>query len=283
MELKIFNWNISYMKSIENKIDYLMNIIDNFNNEEKIIFVLEEVKPSDTQYIRKNLDNFCFINSVNIREKGEFEGKNRELGILIGYSSNLILNSYNLLERTLFPERTLHAKFSYDDYKFGIVGFHSLTGVGYKKAKSAQFASIAEYIYRNESEIDFLCFDANEPKIDHHDISKIKFHSQKGDKGKSASLILGKNKVHKLNDAYRKFISQKSDILKQKIKEQEKSENIVKTPLETSYKISANNKRRYDYIFCSNNWKIINIEYRLNNAIKSGSDHAIVIGEFKTK
>ena len=133
MVLRIINWNISYMKSIEDKVDYLLNVIDNFKHEEKIIFVLEEVKPSDAQYIRKNVDKFRFIYSVDMREKGKYEGKERELGIFIGFSSDLILNSYNLLERTLFPERTLHAKFSYDVYKFGIIGFHSLTGVGIKK------------------------------------------------------------------------------------------------------------------------------------------------------
>ena len=73
------------------------------------------------------------------------------------------------------------------------------------------------------------------------------------------------------------------DILKEKIKEQDESENMVNSPLETSYIIREENKRRYDYIFCSKKWEIINIEYRLDDAIEAGSDHAIVIGEFEAK
>lgn len=266
MKLKIVNWNISYMRSISRKIDHLKTILD-----ENTVFVLEEVRKKEYEYIIENVENFQTIFSLNLREKGKYEGKNRELGVLIGYSKNFTLNKYNLLEDVPFPERTIYANFSLGNFDFGIIGFHSLTGCGYSKTKSAQFASIASYIYENEKDIDFLCFDANEPEIDHYDISKIQFFSQQGDKGHSANLIMGDKKVHELNDAYREFLKSKKD------------KGITKEiPLATSYILSGKKNKRYDYIFSSKKWNVTNFEYKLEEGLSAGSDHAIVLGEFSS-
>lgn len=254
------------MRPISQKIDYLKKILD-----DKTIFVLEEVGRKDYEYIIENIENFETIFSLNLREKGKYEGKNRELGVLIGFSKNFTLNRHNLLKDVPFPERTIYANLSYGNFDFGILGFHSLTGCSYSKTKSAQFASIASYIYENEKDIDFLCFDANEPEIDHYDISKTQFFSQQGDKGLSANLVMGDKKVHELNDAYREFLKTKKD-----------KGVTEKTPLATSYIINGKYKKRYDYIFSSKKWQVINFEYKLEEGLAAGSDHAIVLGEFSS-
>lgn len=270
------------MKAIEGKINFLLETITSFNRNTKVVFVLEEVKVKDFEYIKNNIKGFKFIYSLDIRKRGKYEGLNRGLGLVIAYSSNITLIKYNLLKRTLFPERTLHAIFSCNNYKFGVLGFHALTGVGYKKAKSSQFASIADYIDKNEIDIDFLCFDANEPKTDSYDISNIEFHDQQGDKGYSASLIMGENRVHKLNDAYREYISLNYNSLSKQTKQKIK-DKLGTDLLKTSHIITGGGKKRYDYIFCSSRCNVINLEYRLAEAIKAGSDHALVVGEFKFK
>ncbi len=264
MKLNIINWNISYMRSISQKIDFLKTLLD-----ENTIFVLQEVRKKDYEYIVENIENFETIFSLNLRKKGKYEGKNRELGVLIGFSKKFTLKNHNLLKDVPFPERTIYANLSYENFNFGILGFHSLTGCSYKKTKSAQFASIASYIYENEKDIDFLCFDANEPEIDHYDISKTQFFSQQGDKGHSANLIMGEKKVHELNDAYREFLKSQKD--------GGKTEEI---PLAISHIIRGKNKKRYDYIFSSKKWDVTNFEYKLEEGISAGSDHAIVFGEF---
>ncbi len=262
MKLKIISWNISYMGPISQKVDFLKSILD-----ENTVFVLQEVGKKGYEYIVENFKDFEIVFSLNLRKKGKYEGRNRDLGIVIGSSKKFSLKQYELLKDVPFPERTLHANLSYGKNKFGILGFHSLTGCSYKITKSAQFASIASYIYENEKDIDFLCFDANEPEVDHYDISKIKFFSQQGDEGYSANLIMGEKKVHKLNDAYREFL---------------KSQNHKEIdPLATSHILNrSNNHKRYDYIFSSEKWDITDFEYKLEEGISAGSDHAIVLGEF---
>jgi hypothetical protein len=239
--------------------------------DDSTVFVLEEVGRKDYEYIIENIGDFETIFSLNLREKGKYEGKNRDLGILIGFSKNFTLNKHNLLKDVPFPERTIYANLSYGNFDFGILGFHSLTGCSYSKAKSAQFASIASYIHENKKDIDFLCFDANEPEIDHYDISKTQFYSQQGDKGLSANLVMGEKKVHELNDAYREFLKSKKD--------KGITEEI---PLTTSYIIGGKTNKRYDYIFSSKKWNVTNLEYKLEEGLSAGSDHAIALGEFSS-
>ena len=74
------------------------------------------------------------------------------------------------------------------------------------------------------------------------DESKLEFHDNK-DKGKNASLILGINRVHKLDESFRAWHLQNNII----------NEN---NPMTISYKTKKQNKR-YDYIYYEPKlWKI---------------------------
>ncbi|MDD3777872.1 MAG: hypothetical protein PHH52_00620 [Patescibacteria group bacterium] len=262
MNLRVIQWNISFLNTIDKKINYLLTKI----LLKKCVFILEEVRREDFEVIKNRID-YNFIYSLDIRKPGKFEGRNRKLGVLIGFSKDIKILSSGVIERSLFPERTLFAEMKLDGIKINILGFHSLTGVDYKKAKSAQFAAIADFL--NDKQFNFLCFDANEPKIDCYDISKLEFFDQKGDKGKPASLVFGVNRSHELSDSFRDYISIK------------KEEYLYKSPLEVSFIVTGDIKKRYDYIFSSSNWKVINLEYLYKESVTAGSDHALVLGGFR--
>lgn len=244
------------MGKIEPKIDFLNTHLSDVG----CIFVLEEVTESVVDEIRK-IQNFNFIYSLDKRKPEKYDGRNRKLGVLIGYSKDITLVNHDVLTKSLFPERTLFATFAKDGREIKVLGFHSLTGVDYKKAKSAQYNSIASFLDREQ--IDFMCFDANEPKIDHYNIEENEFFDQKGDKGKSASYILGRGCVHNLIDAFREHA--------------EESRNI---PLTTSYRVSKRIDKRYDYIFKAKEWKTKKVEYLFEESLEAGSDHSIIVGEF---
>lgn len=260
--MRVIQWNISYAGLIEIKINFLKNYL----RKDNCIFVLEEVVDNDFKQLEK-IKGFNLIYSLDLRKPGKYDAKNRKLGVVIGLSKNLEINKYKVINRSLFPERTLFVKCKYRNKEINILGFHSLIGVDYKKSKSAQFYAIAEFI--NKNKLDFMCFDANEPKKDSYNLSDLEFFDQKGDKGKAASLILGKNKIHNLNDSFRVFI------------ENNKSKYLKRSPLETSFIVTGGFKKRYDYIFSTNNWKVENFSYLYKEAVLSGSDHALVIGDYK--
>jgi hypothetical protein len=260
--MRVIQWHISYAGQINKKIDFLKNFI----KKDNCVFVLEEVTENDFKEIEKNIDYNLYY-SLNLRKPGKYDAKNRKLGVLIGLSKNLEVKKCNLVKRSLFPERTLFVSFKYNKREVSMLGFHSLTGVDYKKAKSAQFYSIVEFIEKNN--LDFLCFDANEPKKDTYNIKDIEFFDQKGDKGKAVSLILGENKIHKLNDSFRLSITKN------------KEKYFKRSPLETSFIVTGGIEKRYDYIFSNYSWKITSLEYLYKEAILAGSDYALVLGDFK--
>jgi hypothetical protein len=175
------------------------------------------------------------------------------------------ISRYELLSRSIFPERTLFSTTLFEDKDVSILNFHSLTGVDYKKAKSSNFASIADFIAEHSGRLDFFTCDANEPKTDSLDDEKIEFWDNR-DKGYNAGLIFGKNKVHSLDDAYKVHIE------KNKL-------DISASPLAVSH-INGGSRRRYDYIYCSTDWNVHLVEYPYEESVNASSDHSMVIGDF---
>ena len=249
------------MGNIEPKIDLLKNYF-----EKNTIICLNEVQNNIFQNILEKLSPEFYSYSLDKRIPGKNEGRNRKLGVcIIGNSFKIIENG--IADRTLFPERTNYAFLENINKKIKIFSFHSITGCDYKKAKSSNFASIADFIELNN--FDFITFDANEPKVDVLDENKLEFYDNK-DKGKNAGLILGANRVHTLNDSLRAWHLQNNIF----------NEN---DPLSISFKTKTESKR-YDYIYYEPSlWKIINIKYDYDNAVKAESDHAIIISEYEEK
>lgn len=253
MNIKILQWNISYNCKIDKIINFLKEKIEGDS-----IICFQEVLQSNKERLVEELNPTDFKFSLDIRKPGKFDGKNRKLGLLTISFGGIIKDAHSL-ERSLFPERTLFTLIKFENKEIGVLNFHSLTGVGYKRGKSSQFASIAEYL--NDNDIDFFCCDANEPKTDSFELSQLEFWNN-GDKGKYPSLIFGLGKVHELEDSLRSVKNKPAR-------------------LPVSHK-TGNIFRRYDFIFKSQNWIVKDLEYEYSKAIEATSDHALVIGKYKS-
>jgi len=178
---------------------------------------------------------------------------------LLGF--NVAIEDKWLLERTVFPERSLVCRVGIPDIGAAqVVTFHSLTGVGYHQGKAANFAAIAEYLVAAE-DLDFLCFDANEPKVDAFNFSEVEFWPR----GPNASLILGPDKVHPLDDVYRKVL--------------DNDDGTRASPLAVSH-LTKGVPRRYDYIMASKKWTPRTVRYPFEESVAATSDHSLVVAEF---
>lgn len=213
--------------------------------------LVERLNPSSTAY------------SLDFRPAGQNEGANRRMGIAILTFGAEIIES-GLLDRTVFPERSLWARIVADGRSIKALTFHSLTGVGYKNAKSSNFATIADYLQR-DVELDFMCFDANEPKIDALEIENVEFWQTNGDRGRKAELILGARKVHPLRDAFRSHA--------------ERGNSRESTALPVTH-LTRGVPRRYDYIFASPKWRVERITHPLEESLAASSDHSVVVADF---
>jgi len=257
MKIRIIQWNISITSNPELICKYLESKIIS-----DTIICLQEVSEKAFNTIKATLKPTSSVFSLNLRIPGKNEGKNRRMGVAT-LSFGPKIKSSDLLHRSVFPERTLFTKFKIKNKQISVLNFHSLTGVGYKKAKSSNFASIADFFESNI--IDFACFDANEPKVDSMISSKIEFWDN-GDKGHNAGLILGEHKVHNLSDSYIIYLNKLGKAFR-------------KNPLTLSHKTNGT-PRRYDYILNSPNWKPESIIYPYKESIKASSDHSAVIADF---
>ncbi|KGE88590.1 MAG: hypothetical protein ACE362_08360 [Phaeodactylibacter xiamenensis] len=253
MEIKVIQWNISYNCKTDKISAFLNEKIEGHT-----IICLQEVLESFKNDIVEQLNPTDYKFSLDLRKPGKLEGRNRKLGLLTMSFGGTISISH-LLERSLLPERTLATTIEFEKIKIKILSFHSLTGVDYKRGKSSQFASIAEYLMENE--VDFFCCDANEPRTDSFELSELEFWDN-GDKGKFPSLIFGTEKVHKLTDSI------------QSIKHE-------LTELPVSYK-TGKTFRRYDFIYRSEKWIVKKLEYLYEEALEATSDHALVLGTYKS-
>jgi len=258
MEIQIIDWNISFKCKIDQIIDYLSEQI---REDLPCIITLQEVRPHSYDALKEIFGESSIAYSLNLRRPGKFEGKNRGLGTAI-ITVNGSLHEYALVNASMVPERTLFANVQVSNVTIGVLNFHGLTGKSYRNAKASNFASLASFFHDQESVLDFLCFDANEPFKDYQDWSKVKYYDN-GDKGKNASLILGQHRVHDLSDALRSHYDNNGIITHEE-------------PMMKSHRT-----KRFDYIFHSPQWQVTSIEYPMEESLKASSDHSLVNGIFK--
>ena len=280
-KIRVINWNISYQGQTKQTIALIKKCLNEAKEAEMpFIVALQEVtNGAYLDIISENIfHDSCY--SLNYRKPGPLEGKSRGLGCFIGCSEGLKIIEAGLLERAPFPERALKAKIKHGDNLFEIICFHSLTGVGYLRAKSAQFMVLADYLSANKSISAVLCGDFNEPKIDHVDQGKLEFFDQKGDQGKAASYILNPQGIHKLQDSYRLWLEQNEEEFQRIKREQETSEDLLSAPLAVSHLAGGKVKKRYDYILISPDWVVVDLQYLYDEAVQRGSDHAVVLAHF---
>ena len=254
--MKIIDWNISYDNDPDPKLAYLKSMVGGYS----FIAILQEVTPSQRDVLKDKFKNFRY--SLDYREPGKFDTRQRKLGIAIICSDDIKIKSADVLNRSLLPDRTLMVNVEYKESMLRVMGMHSITGIAHKQAKSIQFLSWAEAI--DEYKPDIVAFDANEPAKDHYDIEQMEFFSQYlRENGYGAKTFFKTLKDTGLNDAF----TVNYDI----------GNYIEGEPLAVSHHIKrTDHDRRYDFVFIKSDMEVKDCEYKYDEAIKAGSDHALI-------
>ncbi len=281
--IRVINWNVSYQGSASSKVELLLKIISETIEGHPCLVALQEVTKSDYLELADAGLFSRHAYSLSYRKTGKFESNNRGLGCLIGVSGDIEIINSSLMDRALFPERALCAKVRLWDWEFEAISFHSLTGVAFKKGKAAHFAVLADYLHHSKGKPLILCCDLNEPEVDHHDLNNVECFDQLGDKGKYASYILKPAGIHDLQDAFRLWLIDNHEEY-HGIREVQSEEEILEVlPLAVSHILVSGKKKRYDYIMISPHFKVSSITYRFDDAIRAGSDHAVVVADLDWK
>jgi endonuclease/exonuclease/phosphatase family metal-dependent hydrolase len=281
--IRVIDWNISYQGSANSKVELLKVIINELKGKYPCVVALQEVTENTYSLIETAGLFNRHAYSLYYRKPGKFEGNNRGLGCLIGITEGAELTASSLIDRVLFPERALCATVRLQDLTFEVISFHALTGIAFKKGKSAQFAALADYLYHSKGKPLILCCDLNEPEIDHHDLNNVECFDQLGDKGKFASYILKPAGIHDLQDAFRLWLIDNHEEYHGIREVQSEEEKLEVLPLAVSHILVSGKKKRYDYIMVSPHFKVSSITYRFDDAIRAGSDHAVVVADLDWK
>lgn len=263
--MRIIHWNIRYNSTKEKIVEAIKQLID----DKDTIICLQEVIPSVKQYIVQELfqynsaaANRC-VYSLDYRQPGKYDGQNRTLGILMICSESMYVVDAGVLNRCPLPDRTLFAEILYKGEIVKVLSVHSITGCGYKKAKSNQYFALAEAI--DEFKPDIVTIDANEPDVDHWDLNQIKFYDQNGGGAKTFFLAMGSAGM---TDTY--YVHY------------DRCQFELGKPLTASVYVNNKGYCRYDFIYArTNRFTVEKSEYLYQMAIEASSDHAVVVAELE--
>ena len=250
MSLQLVQWNISYNCKIDKIADFILSTVKG-----PTVVCLQEVLAMHKDRLIERLAPTDYAYSLDHRKPGLYDAKNRRMGVMTMLFGGVIEEA-SVLNRTVFPDRTLYTKTRIGEESVGLLNFHSITGVGYRHAKGANFASIAEFLHETV-DLDFFCCDANEPQVDSFDACEMKFWNPNS---KATSLLFGENKVHHLTDPVQ-------------------TDPLFFDTLPFSH-ITGKNKRRYDFIYRSGRWTTKRFDYYYSESVEATSDHAMVVGVF---
>ena len=255
MNLIVIDWNISYDGDIRRKVEYLQTCFD-----ENTFAMLQEVKPHAYDYIASVLsDNYKLLYSLDYRKPSKFDSDARKLGVLIILPKEIEILEVGVIDRSPFPDRTLYVTLKKDGKELRILALHSLTGCGYYRTKSVQYDSFAEFV--DTYHPDIIGIDANEPQIDHYVIKEMEFF----DNGPGARHFFEELVEIQMVDAYACAY--------------DKASYVKGVPLTKSHMIRRKGAVRYDFLFVKDTANVESTDYRYDEAIAAGSDHAIIISE----
>lgn len=267
MNLRVMQWNISWKCTLADIARFVTKTV----GQDPAIVCLEEVERPSFTNLRDFLKPTDSRFSLDLHRPVKGEGRARELGVAV-LTFGLLIVSEELLDLAVFPERTLSVLIGGVSDPIRVVAFHSLTGSGYGELKVSNFGLIAEYLRLHRNELDFLYFDANEPRRDSMDADKLVFWPHGEVTVKKAGLIMGSQKVHDLSDSYVDYLRSKGKV-------------VTRDPLTVSYKTGTPKKKqvekRYDYVMQSRRWRVTNCEYPYEESVAATADHSAVIADFE--
>jgi hypothetical protein len=269
MGLRVIQWNVYGASDPDGIADFLTKRIGHGST----VVCLQDVKRLSFEMLVCLVKPALRCFSLDLREPSRNEGDERTMGIAM-FGFGLPIVSLELLDRTLYPERTFSVLFGGAFGPIRVVAFDSLADIGseYPIARASNFASIADYLQLHGAELDFLCFDANEPQQDNMDVNKLVFWPHLKVAVKKVALIMGSQKVHSLSDSYVEYLGSKREV-------------VVRDPLAVSYRTGTAKKeqaeKRYDYIMNARRWRVTHCEYPYEESVAATANHSAVVADFE--
>jgi endonuclease/exonuclease/phosphatase family metal-dependent hydrolase len=208
----------------------------------------------------------------------------RRFGVAIaGRSTTQLVRAYRFpddafqipdAEQSGFPYRTCVANIrSADGTALTLGSFHTRPAGGARKPSFT--VDVARWVDAQSGPLVFG-IDANTPDVDHPDFARTEFCWPTGKSRYGGEEALLGPACRGRFDVFRRYLEEHQDQLAAIVAARPNG------PLAVSHVLKGGGQRRYDHLWATDQFRVLNAEYRFDETTRSaGSDHALVIADLK--
>lgn len=262
--LKFATWNVNNRVFKPSHVEFLRSL-------QPDLLALQEISAGFHAALMQSGVFGWGVSSLALRPAGAGETAGRKLGCSIFGKAGLQLQASALVPGVALPERTLVVQLRSADAEFSACSFHVPPGVSWKEIKPQTMCALADYLAQLPGHV-IVGIDANSPKLDHPK------HCENVWWWTDEPKLLDHEPQHHLRDALRTYLAEHPDELEAIRRERPDG------PLAVSHRRGMGKKRtdcRYDFILCTPDVRVMEVQYLYEESRTAGSDHALVVAELK--
>jgi endonuclease/exonuclease/phosphatase family metal-dependent hydrolase len=184
-----------------------------------------------------------------------------------------------------FPERIAMARITFEARDVVVSSYHAPPGASWGILKVEQARKFTDWLVRQRGSA-LLGADANTPAVDAIDFAETRTHWHTGRrilKGTPGDDVLwGPQKTHVLQDALRRWLQSHPENL-ESIRSVRPDGPLLISHRTGRRKGLEGTPRRFDSIWVSDDFAVINVSYLYAEALAAGSDHAVVVADVELR
>lgn len=249
------------------------------------LLALQEVTPDAFERFRRHFDWGFHAGAAEVLES--HSSTTRYAPAIVG-TARFSPRRRPLLDHLVAPDKLLVVDLRLAEAAgfFSFASYHALNGEcgpdGFDKPRLT--FQVAEWLEREPGPI-VLGMDANSPWVDHPDHDQVECCFDWLGPRHLERALLGPEARHRLRDVLRTWLADRPDDLESIVAERPQG------PLCVSHRTgrhapdappTAGVGRRYDHIYATYpDFRVVDVEYRYEDAWKAGSDHALVVADLE--
>lgn len=197
----------------------------------------------------------------------------------------IALDECGVLPGVALPERAVWARLRTEPMPISVIAYHAPPGVSWGITKVHHAHAPASWCRGVRGPV-IVGADANTPEVDHPDPIRTRTHWHTGSRRlggmRGDDIVFGGRPEHGLADALRLWLRDHPEQLSRIKRERPDG------PLAVSHRTGRRRDRpgidrRFDIIQVSGEFAVRRIEYLLDDALRAGSDHALVIADLELR
>jgi hypothetical protein len=274
MRVRVASWNVAYrVRAAQTQGAWLASL-----RPCPSLVLLQEVNPHSIEVLCAAAGLTWSRLAVDLRAPEAGDRPVRRRGVAIAGRSPEP-SEVMILPDLPLPERTLMCRLPLVGTDAFVASYHAPPGVSWREKKPQQAVGFARWLATIQGPVLFGA-DANTPVVDAIDFAMSRTHWHTGSRklhgAPGDDVLVGPAKLHNLDDALRRWLSDHPKAAAEIFRARPTG------PLRTSYtsgkrRMSPGYPQRFDSIWVSRHFRVIDVDYPYESCLAAGSDHAAVI------